>query len=120
VTLRVITVKNASLLYHRRTPLGGVPPPLALMLLSLGSLWLLYRVWRRDRTSSATVLRSLLLSWRLAGISLALALLLAFSGCRGGSAGEGTPTGNYTITIKGTLNSNTDVQRTTTFNLAVT
>jgi len=121
VTLTVRTIKNSSLLYHRRTPLGGVPPPLALMLLSLGSLWLLYRVWRRDRTSSATVLRSLLLSWRLAGISLALALLLAFSGCRGGSAGgEGTPTGNYTITIKGTLNSNTDVQRTTTFNLAVT
>jgi hypothetical protein len=121
VTLTVRTIKNSSLLYHRRTPLGGVPPPLALMLLSLGSLWLLYRVWRRERTSSATVLRSLLLSWRLAGISLALALLLAFSGCRGGSAGgEGTPTGNYTITIKGTLNSNTDVQRTTTFNLAVT
>jgi hypothetical protein len=121
VTLTVSTVKNASLLYHRRTPLDGVPPPLALMLLSLASLWFLYRVWRRERTSSAAVLRSLRFSWRLAGICLALALLLGMSSCRSPGLGPGgTPTGNYTIVIKGTLSSNTDVQRGTTFNLAVT
>ena len=121
VTLTVTTVKNASLIHHRRTPLGGARPPLVLWLLGFASLWFLFRIWRRDRTGSPTVLHSLLLSWRLAGISLALALLLALSGCRGESGlGGGTPTGNYTITITGTLSSNTAVQRTTTFNLAVT
>jgi hypothetical protein len=118
VTLTVTTIKNASLLYHRRTPPGGVPPPLALTLLGLP--WLLFRICRRDRAGSAAILRSLLHSWRLAGISLALALAVILTGCRGTLGSGGTPIGNYTITVKGILNSNTDVQRTATFNLAVT
>ncbi|MGD0921747.1 MAG: SBBP repeat-containing protein, partial [Terriglobia bacterium] len=120
VTLTVTTVKNSSLLYNRRTPFGGSRLPFVLWLMLFGPLWFLFRVWKRERTGSATVLRSLLLSWRLAGISLALALLLGMSSCRGVGGVGGTPTGNYTITVRGILNSNTDVQRTTTFNLAVT
>jgi len=116
VTLTVITVKNASLLGGIKTWLHKRPPPTALWLIAVGLFLSLLWVWRRDRTA---VRRSARLGWRLAGISLALGMLLALSGCRGG-LGQGTMTGNYTITIKGTLKSNTDVQRTTTFNLAVT
>jgi hypothetical protein len=51
---------------------------------------------------------------------LVLTLLLALSGCRSQLAAGGTTTGNYTITVRGTLKSNTAVQRTATINLAVT
>jgi hypothetical protein len=52
---------------------------------------------------------------------LMLALLLLEGGCRSGTlSSSGTPTGNYSITINGTLNSNTAVIRTTIINLAVT
>jgi hypothetical protein len=119
VTLTITTTKNASLLFHRRAPFGGGRLPFVLWFLAFGSLWSLFGVWRRRRTGPSTVPRFLLLSWRLAGISLVLALLVALSGCRGGLA-AGTPTGNYTITVKGILSSNTNVERTATFNLAVT
>jgi hypothetical protein len=116
VTLTITTTKNASLFFPTRSPFGGDRLPFVLWLLAFGSLWFLFWVWRRQRPP---VRRSLRLWWRLAGISVALALLFALSGCRGG-LGAGTPTGNYTITVKGILSSNTNVERTTTFNLAVT
>jgi hypothetical protein len=116
VTLTITTRKNESLVFPRGTPFDVDRLPFMLWPLAFGSLWLLFWAWRRQKPPAHHSLR---LWWKLAGISVALALLLALSGCRGG-LGEGTPTGNYTITIRGTLKSNTDVQRTTTFNLAVT
>jgi hypothetical protein len=116
VTLTVATTKlaSASLLGPIKTLLRRPPPPAALWLVVLGLLGLLLSVRRRNKTA---VCRSGW--WRLAAISLVAALLLVLSACRGG-LGEGTPTGNYTITVKGVLSSNTSVERTTTFNLAVT
>ena len=58
---------------------------------------------------------------RLATLSLILALNLALAACRPSTlAISGTTTGNYTITISGTLVSNTAVVRYTTLNLSVT
>jgi hypothetical protein len=58
---------------------------------------------------------------RLAALSLILALNLALAGCRASTLViSGTTTGNYVITIQGTLLSNTAVVRYTTFNLSVT
>ena len=58
---------------------------------------------------------------RLAALSLILALNLALAACRPSTlAITGTTTGGYTITISGTLVSNTAVVRTTTLALDVT
>ena len=61
---------------------------------------------------------------RLAGWPVMMALLvlslLCLAGCRGIYATGPTPTGNYIITVTGTLNSNTTVQETTTIDLAIT
>ncbi len=61
---------------------------------------------------------------RLAGWPVMMALLflslICLTGCRGIYATAPTPTGNYIITITGTLNSNSTVQETTTIDLAVT
>jgi hypothetical protein len=71
---------------------------------------------RRDR--GATSVRRWLSVPGLA-MTLLLALLLLEGGCRGTISPTGTPAGNYTITITGTLNSNTGVVNTATVNLAV-
>jgi hypothetical protein len=57
----------------------------------------------------------------LAAVSLILALNLGLAACRSSTLLiSGTTTGNYTITISGTLVANTAVLRTTTTALAVT
>jgi len=48
-----------------------------------------------------------------------LALLLLEGGCRGTVSPTGTATGNYSVAINGTLNSNSAVVRATIINLAV-
>ena len=60
--------------------------------------------------------------FRLASITFALALATLVGSCRSAvsSSPGGTPTGNYSITITGTLGSNTAVVRSTTVNLSVT
>jgi hypothetical protein len=116
VLLTIRTIKNSSSSSGiLPAPFGGSQTPLVLLLIAMTLTWCLIRI----RRPQAVTERSLLLSSKIAWAVLALTLLLALVGCRGLS-GTGTPTGNYTITIRGTLNSNTDVQRTTTFNLAVT
>jgi len=120
--LTINTIKNvSSSLSPHRWPLGGAPPPWALgiaVLGLLGSLMLLRRRTRPDATSaSLNPMRARLVA--LAVSLLVLALLLG--ACRpANTTAGGTPTGNYTITITGTLNSNTAVTRTTTLNLSVT
>jgi hypothetical protein len=119
VSLTVITTKHSSLVPFPGIPRGG-PLALGLWAVSFGLLGFLLWVRWRHRSDSSAGGRSLPLARRLTATGLALAVVLGSSGCRGVSSNVGTPTGNYTITIKGTLSSNTDVQRTVTFNLAVT
>ncbi len=119
VTLTINTVKYvAPTLTPPRYPPGRIPPLIfgVLSLLGLASLALASR--RRARPGP---LGSACLGARLATVSLILALNLALGSCRPPATGSaGTVTGNYTITISGTLVSNTAVVRNTTLNLAVT
>jgi hypothetical protein len=119
--LTINTIKNVASLPPQRWPLSGAPPPWALgiaVLGLLGSLMLLRRRTRSDATSaSLNPMRARLVA--LAVSLLVLAMLLG--ACRpANTTSGGTPTGNYTITITGTLNSNTAVTRVTTLNLSVT
>ncbi len=122
VSLNVLTNKTASLYGQPRSPIGGAPPPYALWLACLISLGALIDIWKRHRAGPNAALRPHLLSWRLSALALVLLLISGLSACRpaGTSSTTGTVTGNYTISIVGTLGSNSTVQRTTTVNLSVT
>jgi hypothetical protein len=98
---------------------GGKLPPTVFGLLCLGALASLAfgnrRRARHGRFGTAWM-------WvRLATISLILTLNLALVGCRSSTLSvSGTTTGNYTITISGTMASNTAVVRFVTVDLSVT
>jgi hypothetical protein len=97
---------------------GGPLPPLLGGLLGLGALASL-AMGRRRR--GATRLSSGWLALRLAALSAILVLNLGLAACRPSTlVSSGTTSGNYTITISGTLVSETSVVRYTTINLAVT
>ncbi|MBZ5561592.1 MAG: SBBP repeat-containing protein [Acidobacteriia bacterium] len=122
VTLNISTVKNTASMLGRRLPPGGGPPPAWLLLAFMGVLWgmLRLRTYLNNRPAAVRRLPSL---WsRAVSCGLALTLLAMLAGCRPASttATSGTPTGNYIITITGTLTSNTTVVRNTTLDLAVT
>jgi hypothetical protein len=121
VALTITTTKSSALV-PRWKLFGGTPPAgLLLWVVCVGALWSLINLPRRLATRRASMPGPLSVWPRLAILSLVLALA-AFSGsCRGvGVSTGGTPTGNYTITITGTLSSNTAVVRNTTVNLSVT
>lgn len=119
VNLNIFTNKVSSHLPPPRAPYGGVPPPLVYWLACAILLAAIHYVWR-SRQGTATRRRSL--SWRLSALSLALIFLSGLTGCRPANPNNnaGTATGNYTISILGTLTSNTTVQRSATVNLSVT
>jgi hypothetical protein len=101
-----------------RFPKGKLPP-LIFGLLSLAGLISL--ALGNRRRSRLGWLGSYLLGLRLATLSLILALNLAMVACRSSLLIiSGSTPGNYTITISGTLASNTAVQRFVTTALAVT
>jgi len=122
VTLTVNTIKGASSLIRRWLPPGGAPPPAWLLLLCMGVLWSMLRLRRYLNDREATGLRLPPIWSKTVSLGLALALVALLAGCRPASttSSSGTPTGNYTITVTGTLSSNTAVVRSTTVNLAVT
>jgi len=101
---------------------GGKHPHPPQFLLLLGGVWLLLtllltfkaRQWAPKGSAwSRVASRGVIVA------TLAMLLLLLGS-CRGlTSATSPTPTGNYVITITGTLNSNTTVTESTTIDLAV-
>jgi hypothetical protein len=119
IQLTIYTAKYvAPTLTYPRAPTGKLPP-LILGLVSLAALAsLALGARRRARRGPRAP------GWlgvRLATISLILTLNLALGSCRPSTIiSSGTTTGDYTITITGTLVSNTAVVRTTVINLAVT
>lgn len=119
VNLNVFTNKVATHLPRPNAPFGGAPPSLIYWLAGTLLLGAIHYTWRRRRGMAP---RRLLLSWKLSALGLAMLFLSGLTGCRPANVtgNAGTATGNYTISIVGTLGSNTTVQRTTTVNLSVT
>jgi hypothetical protein len=119
VTLSISTVKYVAPTHAPPRFPNGKLPPLIFGLLSLAGLAsLALGKRRRDRHGW---LGAGWLGVRLATLSLILALNLALAACRPNILVQsGTTTGNYVITITGTLTSNTAVIRNTYLNLSVT
>jgi Beta-propeller repeat/HYDIN/CFA65/VesB-like, Ig-like domain len=121
VRMTVSTIKSSSSGFGPLGPFKSLPSPLA-CLAGLAVLMLAFEFWKRRRVVCAggATPRHLLPS--LVGVLVVIALLAGMSACRpgAGSTSGGTPTGGYTITVTGTLNSNAAVTRTITFNLEVT
>jgi hypothetical protein len=119
VNLSIATVKYVQPTHAPPRFPNGKLPPLIVGLLSLAALASL-ALGNRRRTPTGW-LGSGWLGVRLATLSLILALNLALAACRPNTLiVSGTTTGGYTVTISGTLVSNTNVVRTTTLALDVT
>jgi hypothetical protein len=120
VALNLLTNKTAGVNGQRQSPFNGAPP-FALWLAGFATLAGLTEIWRRRRAGTRT-LSSLPLAWRLTALAIMMTVLTGLNGCRpsGTTANAATTTGNYTITIVGTLGSNTNVTRIVTVNLSVT
>jgi len=102
---------------------GRMRPPRSLLI--SGAVWLLLTlllfVKRRQSVRLCTPSLRFFAASRAALIGFVLLFLLLLGSCRGITTSTApTPTGNYIITITGTLNSNTAVQETTTVDLAIT
>ena len=101
-------------------PLGGASPPVILWVLGAGILWSLFHRRRRLNQRGAQISGPVSIWPRVISLSLVLVAAATLLGsCRSGAT-SGTPNGNYTITVTGTLGSNTTVVRNTSVNLSVT
>ena len=120
VKMTVSTIKSTSSIWGPTLPFRSWPP--GIMFLSwIAALALAIGLWRYRRFAQAARAHPRLAVPRFVAVMVALALLSCLSACRPtGLVSGGTPPGNYTITVTGTLSSNTAVTRTATFNLAVT
>jgi hypothetical protein len=120
VSLTVRTVKTLVALTVWRNPFGSGPSARWLWILCAAAIGSLVAL-RRRQTMRLLVPHQLLLGWaKLVALGVLLALAALAGSCRNVGVAGGTTTGNYTITISGTLNSNTTVVRSTTVNLSVT
>ena len=117
VKLTIQTTKNASAPPPPAVPPGMLPPlMMAFLVLILGGLLVLDR--RRDRLTGLAGKR-----WAVVQVGTLCLLLLGETflvSCRSTPTPTGSTTGNYTITINGTLGSNSSVVRSTSVNLAIT
>jgi hypothetical protein len=103
-----------------RGPTRRFPIYILIGLVGLVALWRFLPLGDQPPAPAASGYRRWLSLPRLVA-GLMLALLLLEGGCRSGTLSPtGTPTGNFSITVAGTLNSNTAVVRSTIINLAVT
>ena len=86
------------------------------------ALGILLISWNRYRARINPGWNPSTISWKLATLSAALLVFSGLTACRSANTSNAAPTatGNYTITITGTLTSNTAVTRSTTVNLSVT
>jgi hypothetical protein len=119
VKFNINTTKTSSLPGPPAGPMRKLPLYIFIGLFGFGALRSFIASQARSSDSSRRRLRRWIsVPGLVAG--LALALLLE-AGCRSSTLTTvGTPTGNYTITVTGTLNSNSAVVRSTIVNLAVT
>lgn len=117
VALTIQTTKNASAPPPPAVPPGMVPPlMLAFSVLVLAGLLALSR--RRNRFPGLAGRR-----WVVVQVCTLCLLLLGETflvSCRSTPTTTGSTTGNYTITINGTLGSNSSVVRSTNVNLSIT
>ncbi|HET7215008.1 MAG TPA: SBBP repeat-containing protein [Terriglobia bacterium] len=115
VKLTIQTTKNASLPPPPAVPPGMVPPLMvAFLVLVLAGLFALRR--RRYRGLAGR-------RWVVVQVCTLCLLLVGETflvSCRSTPTATGSTTGNYTITINGTLGSNSSVVRSAAVNLAVT
>jgi len=119
VNLTINTVKYVPPTHTLPRFPNGKLPPLIFGLLSLAGLASL--ALGNRRRARRGWLGSGWLGVRLATLSLILAFNLALAACRAPTlVTAGSPTGGYTVTVSGTLVSNTAVVRYTTLALAVT
>jgi hypothetical protein len=117
VALTLSTTQSVSAWrWFRRVP----PRPLMLVALTSFALMLLLQLMRKRRGYASAHAR-LAMAARITAAVVVLLSLLLLAACRSVTTSTGpTPTGNFIITITGTLNSNTAVQETTTVDLAIT
>ena len=118
VALKISTTQSASLWrWGRRIPPRSLPILVAVSFVLIFVLLMIGKPW--DRASGAH--GRFVLVTRMAVLGLVLLGLLLLGACRGiNSSTSPTPTGNFIITITGTLNSNTAIQETTTVDLSIT
>jgi hypothetical protein len=116
VTLTIQTTKNSSV------PPPSVPPdmipPLMVALLVLVLVGLL--VLRRSRYRYPKIAGRRWLQIQVGTLCLLIMCELFLGSCRSTPSATGSTTGNYIITINGTLGSNSSVVRSTNIDLAVT
>ncbi|HEY6293553.1 MAG TPA: SBBP repeat-containing protein [Terriglobia bacterium] len=120
VSLSIMTTQSS--LGWPRGP-GRIRPPRPMLV--LGAVWLLLTLVlfmkRRQLERRGAPSLTFFAASRTAAVGFLLLLLLLLGSCRGTTSSTApTPTGNYIITITGSLNSNTAVQETTTVDLAIT
>jgi hypothetical protein len=117
VTLTLQTTKNATVPPPPVVPPGMAPPLMvALLVLVLAGLVVLGRSRNRFPTLAGR-------SWVLVQVCTLCLLILCETflvSCRSTPTTTGSTTGNYIITINGTLGSNSSVVRSTTIDLSVT
>jgi len=120
VTLTLQTTKTTSAPMKPWKPFSGSPPPLGLWFACIGLVWNLIRLGQRYALAG-TMAGPRRIWFRFALLTFVLALAAFWGSCRSlSSTPGGTAIGNYSITITGTLGSNTAVVRSTTVNLSVT
>ena len=117
VTLTIQTTKNGEMPPPPAVPPGVLPPLIfcLFVLVLLGSLALAYKQNRFPKLAGQR--------WLRVQVCMLCLLILGevfLGSCRTNPTTTGSTTGNYSITINGTLGSNSSVVRSTIVNLAIT
>jgi hypothetical protein len=120
VAVTVNTVKQVAGAPIRWTPPASLRWPLLLMVIWMGLLVTVVRLGRRSGIHAFGRFARFLPGPRLMILSVLIVIIALAGSCRSPGTTTQTLTGNYTITITGTLGSNTAVTRSTTVNLAIT
>ncbi len=117
VTLTVQTTKNASSVPLPVIPPGAVPPLMVtlLVVVLLGAF-----VLGRNRSRFPRLAGNRWVRIQVCTLCLLILCEVFLGSCRSNPATTGSTTGNYSITINGTLGSNSSVVRSTIVNLAIT
>ena len=117
VTFTVQTTKNASSPPLPVIPPGAVPPLMvALLVVVLVGAFVLWR----NRSRFPRLAGNRWVRVQVCALCLLILSEVFLGACRSTPTTTGSTTGNYSITVNGTLGSNSSVVRGTTINLAIT